>query len=83
MKLTSSVKFSTKTMENVQNVSEDTTLCIPENAFNKLNVNQDKFWSTTTVKMLAQHVETMTEPQESVLTVSVKNMNFIMDFVFQ
>lgn len=35
-----------------------------------------------TATMLAQHAETTTEPQESVLTVPVTSMNFTMDFVF-
>lgn len=70
-------------MESVLNVSTVITSCTLENVSFKRIVNQDKFWLTTTVMMSAQPVETSTEPPESVLTVFLTIMNFIMDFVFQ
>lgn len=78
-----SVKSMTELQECVHNVLEDIIWCTLENVSCKRTVNPDKFWSTTTVTMLAQLVETMTEPPENVWTASAKLMNFIMAFVFQ
>lgn len=76
------VPFTTRMMVNAQNASTVSFWCTLENVSSRRPVNQDKFWSTTTATMLAQHAETTTEPQESALTVPVTSMNFTMDFVF-
>lgn len=82
-KSANSVKFTTENLEPAQNVSTIITLCTLESVFPKDNADPDNSSSTTTVKMSAPPVETLTDKPESVSTVPHHNTNFTTDSVSQ